>query len=88
MGRNLPPINTRELNSVQNHVQGKRIGSVKVMRVEFDGYEDVYNLEVENYHNFAVDGGLIVHNCVDSMRYAIHNEHLNNDAQFINSAYF
>ena len=25
--------------------------------------------------------------CVDSMRYAIHNEHLNDDAQFINSVY-
>jgi PBSX family phage terminase large subunit len=26
-------------------------------------------------------------NCMDSMRYAIFNEHLNNDAQFINSVY-
>ena len=29
--------------------------------------EDVYNLEVEDTHCFAVNGGLIVHNC----RYAI-----------------
>jgi len=25
--------------------------------------EDVYNLEVENTHNFAVNGGFIIHNC-------------------------
>ena len=31
--------------------------------------EDVYNMEVENYHNFAVNGGLIVHNCMDCLRY-------------------
>ena len=29
------------------------------MKVEFDGYEDVYNMEVENHHNFAVDGGFV-----------------------------
>ena len=31
--------------------------------------EDVYNMEVENYHNFAVNGGLVVHNCMDCLRY-------------------
>ena len=31
--------------------------------------EDVYNMEVENHHNFAVNGGLIVHNCMDCFRY-------------------
>lgn len=27
-------------------------------------------MEVEDFHNFAVNGGLIVHNCIDSCRYA------------------
>lgn len=27
------------------------------------GYADVYNMEVENHHNFSVNGGFIVHNC-------------------------
>ena len=27
------------------------------------GYADVYNMEVEDHHNFSVNGGLIVHNC-------------------------
>ena len=33
--------------------------------------EPVYNMEVERHHNFAVNGGLIVHNCLDAIRYAI-----------------
>ena len=41
-----------------------------------DGYEDVYNMEVEDNHNFAVNGGLIVHNCMDSMRYFVMTMHV------------
>lgn len=26
-------------------------------------------MEVDKYHNFAVNGGLIVHNCMDCLRY-------------------
>lgn len=28
-------------------------------------------MEVEKHHNFAVEGGLIVHNCIDATRYAL-----------------
>lgn len=28
-------------------------------------------MEVEHFHNFAVNGGLIVHNCIDGTRYAL-----------------
>ena len=35
----------------------------KVKSIKFVGYADVYNMEVESHHNFAVNGGLIVHNC-------------------------
>lgn len=35
----------------------------KVKKIEFYGYEDVYDGEVENYHNFALEAGIIVHNC-------------------------
>jgi hypothetical protein len=44
--------------------------------VVLDGYEDVYNMEVEDNHNFAVNGGLIVHNCMDSMRYFVMTMHV------------
>jgi len=39
--------------------------------VQLDGVEDVYNMEVEDNHNFAINGGLIVHNCMDSTRYFV-----------------
>lgn len=40
-----------------------RVKSVRVI-----GKEDVYNMEVENTHNYSINGGLIVHNC-DALRY-------------------
>ncbi|MCD7735295.1 MAG: hypothetical protein LUH48_09275 [Clostridiales bacterium] len=43
-----------------------RIESVKLV-----GREPVYNLEVDEYHNFSVNGGYIVHNCMDAMRYFV-----------------
>lgn len=44
--------------------------------VEYDGYADVYNMEVEDNHNFAINGGLIVHNCMDSMRYFVKTQRI------------
>lgn len=34
----------------------------KVVSIDFDGFEDVYNMEVENVHNFFANG-VCVHNC-------------------------
>jgi hypothetical protein len=28
-------------------------------------------MEVENHHNYSVDGGLIIHNCLDALRYSL-----------------
>ena len=44
---------------------------VKVKKIEKIANEDVYNMEVNEHHNFAVNGGYIVHNCMDSLRYAV-----------------
>lgn len=33
--------------------------------------EDVYNMEVDDTHDFAVEGGIIVHNCYDDVRYGL-----------------
>lgn len=30
------------------------IGNSRVISIEFDGYEDVYDIEVDKYHNFAI----------------------------------
>ena len=50
--------------------------TVKVTGVHPDGVEDVYNMEVEDTHCFAVNGGLIVHNCMDSTRYFVQTMNL------------
>ena len=38
--------------------------------IEYIGEHDVYNMEVDKYHNYAIDGGIILHNC-DSLRYYV-----------------
>ena len=44
---------------------------VEIEEITFDGYEDVYNMEVECHHNFSVNGGFIIHNCLDALRYSV-----------------
>lgn len=34
-----------------------------IVSIEYVGKELVYDIEVPNYHNFAVDAGIFVHNC-------------------------
>lgn len=31
-------------------------------------------MEVKDHHNYAVAGGLIIHNCIDAARYACESE--------------
>ena len=50
------------------------VGFVRVRRIRKTAAEPVYNMEVERFHNFAVNGGLIVHNCIDSARYSMEAE--------------
>ena len=52
--------NTKKQNAV--HLVG-------VAKIEIEPNEDVYNIEVMGTHNFAVNGGVIVHNCMDEIRY-------------------
>ena len=42
---------------------------VSVAKIEIEPNEDVYNMEVMGTHNFSVNGGVIVHNCMDEIRY-------------------
>lgn len=47
------------------------VSAVKVARVRRTGeVKPVYNLTVDETHNFAVNGGLVTHNC-DAMRYFV-----------------
>lgn len=47
------------------------VSAVKIKRITKQPRETVYNMEVDRYHNFAVNGGLIVHNSIDAVRYAL-----------------
>lgn len=45
------------------------INTVKIAEIKECGEESVYNMEVDDNHNFAINGGLVVHNCADALRY-------------------
>lgn len=42
---------------------------MRVKSIRPAGRADVYNMEVAETHDFAVNGGVIVHNCYDECRY-------------------
>lgn len=42
---------------------------MKVRSIKPAGYADVYNMEVEETHDFVIQGGVISHNCADEWRY-------------------
>lgn len=42
---------------------------MKVKSIKPAGYADVYNMEVEDTHDFVIQGGVISHNCADEWRY-------------------
>lgn len=44
-----------------------RILNHKIVSIELDIVEDVYDLTIDKYHNFALDCGVFVHNCLDRM---------------------
>ena len=41
---------------------------MKVKSVRYVGKADVYNMTVEDTHDFVIQGGIIAHNC-DAIRY-------------------
>lgn len=41
----------------------------RVKSIEPQGTADVYNMEVEGLHNFLVNDGIVVHNCIDALTY-------------------
>lgn len=42
---------------------------MKIKSIRYAGKADVYNMEVEDTHDFVVQGGVISHNCCDEWRY-------------------
>ena len=54
----------------------KSAQTVGVKKIEKMANEDVYNMEVLGTHCFSVDGGIIVHNCMDAIRYLVRTKRL------------
>ena len=42
---------------------------MKVKSIEYAGKADVYNMEVDDTHDYVVNGGIVSHNCYDAVRY-------------------
>ena len=53
-----------------NIIKGKRVITANIKSIKKVGKADVYNMEVEKYHNFIANG-IVVHNCIDATRYLI-----------------
>lgn len=68
MEKSLLQISTPQKERVQDIVP---ITFIPLARIKPVGKQPVYNMEVDEYHNFSVNGGVIVHNCMDSCRYFV-----------------
>lgn len=42
---------------------------MRVVSITSAGKADVFNMEVEDTHNYVVNGGFVAHNCYDETRY-------------------
>ena len=42
---------------------------MKIASITPAGKADVFNMEVEDTHNYVVNGGFVAHNCYDATRY-------------------
>jgi hypothetical protein len=58
----------------------KELNYLKVKSVKPAGNADVYNMTVENTHNFSAGGGIILHNC-DGAFYGLLIHHTNKTRQ-------
>jgi hypothetical protein len=54
-----------KFDTFQEYLEFKEVefNNHKVVSIEEIGYENVYDLTVDNYHNFAISSGIFVHNC-------------------------
>lgn len=71
--KSLQQTNIQKQKPVQEVAEITCVGIKSIRKV---GKADVYNMEVEDNHNFAIEGGLIVHNCMDATRYFVKTKHL------------
>ena len=56
----------KKFNTIENAINTAKDYNHKVQKIEIINMEkevEVYDISVERYHNFAIDGGIFVHNC-------------------------
>ena len=73
-GQSLLSTNMRQ--SVIVAVNAKPVDALKIVKIRKLPPQPVYNMEVDKHHNFAVNGGLVVHNCMDETRYMCKTKHI------------
>jgi len=44
---------------------------IKIVKLQHFEEEEVYDLTVPFVHNFTIEGGIVVHNCADELRYVL-----------------
>jgi len=66
----IPLENLSQLEAIVD-ISDNSISYDYIASIKFYGVYDVYNMEVENTNNYATNG-LIIHNCMDALRYALH----------------
>ena len=71
--KNSSLISTQKQKPAPDHAEVSSIGIKAIRKVDS---QPVYNMEVDDNHNFAVADGLIVHNCMDALRYFVNTENL------------
>lgn len=69
-------IDISDMQKAKRAAENVRQNCVGIKSIRMIGTGPVYNLEVEDNHNFAVNGGLIVHNCQDAVRYFVKTKRL------------
>lgn len=42
---------------------------MRIKSIQYAGKMDVFNMEVDDTHDFVIQGGVISHNCADETRY-------------------
>lgn len=45
------------------------VEQMKIKSIRYAGKADVFNMEVDDTHDFVIQGGIISHNCADEWRY-------------------
>lgn len=64
-------INMKKQNAARVLVPIVRERYIKIKKIRPIGFKPVYNMEVQDHHNFLICDGLVVHNCIDAARYGL-----------------